>query len=313
MKKSVLFSGLLLFAVANCMAFFLRGYFVRHLESDAFVWQTKLGNSQFPRARVLAIGDSQIMAAVRSPEEGAFYNMGLPSAQLDTVRIILEKSAAQTVLLNLSPYMFFKSPVTATHDRLRIQQLQPEMLTLKRTRPGQMLAEAVYFLPIMGARPWARLCLVRGDCSAYLKRASFNSRVLSLLEKNQGQWVWQTSAEDCQTLSGPAHSIILMPDLKKGAPEEWQRLAAELKRKNTKVILLKIPFSPAFRRQGGSSLILSLEEILKRPPFATLYNHALVLGPPPELLGEEHFRDLTHLNSCGARIYSDWLWKSLER
>lgn len=285
---------------------------MRHLESDAFVWQTKLEKGDFRKVPLLALGDSQIMAALRGPAGGGFYNMGLPSAQATSLIAILERSQAKTVIINVSPYMFFKSPVTATHERLRIQQLQPFLHTLALRTPPQMMAEAVYFLPLMKARPSVQHCFLRSRCSAYRERAMFNAQTLFLLEQNQGQWVWQSTGEDCQTLPQPSQPLLLRADLQKGALDDWQKLSHLAREKNSKVFLVKIPFSPTFMELGGQALSSSLDETLRAAPFSGFFAEG-VLSPPEGLLQAEHFRDLTHVNSCGAKIYSDWLWKSLER
>jgi hypothetical protein len=310
--------------LAGLLLFYLAPFAEAYLESDAFVWKSKLEQRPVRRGamhlKLLALGDSQMMSAFQPGDwtGSAYANLGLPSAQPELFSRLAQEHKAPIVVVNWSPYMILKSPVYNTYLRLRDQQLfarRPQFI-LDEKNPFSLLSGLIQFFPAGAYRPLLRNCLLSAaSCHLYLSNKEKNRFIQSELESQGGRWIWQnySATKSCYApVARPQAPILLRPDTRPKALAAWQDFFRASRHK-FKLVVVMIPFSPAWKESGGEALLRSSTEILTDLLGQTEFSHVQLWQDHKEEYLAGDFQDLTHLNHCGSARFSDWLRKQLRQ
>lgn len=172
--------------------------------------------------------------------------------------------------------------------------------------------------------------LPAGQYSAYLRNVASpleparavmlqNAKLRAQLRAYRGFWTWRNyadpAAEACRSdpaaLTGrtPGFDFRARPE----ALDAWRALLAELKGRGYRIVLFRPPFSPAWERTPGAAEFYRLADAQIAGLAAESGARVAPLAPADLLVPETDFQDLTHLSPCGARRYSAFLARYLDR
>lgn len=329
MRRLLLPAGLslLVFACVNVLMIGPAQTGRRWLEEDLFVWEYKW-NHPVPAARIVVLGDSQAMSGILPSEfssrGSSLENLGLPSQQPEGLLPLIERlpEETQSVIINVSPYFLFKSEVVQSFYSYYRGTAGFSLEDLRRDRKlaGQNTGDAVYrmirWMPVLAFRDRLSPILTKANPFAEMEKRRLRTEIIEKsLREEKGFWTWKAAdPRECGlSVRSPAAGFLPFKD-RPGSEEALRQAVKRIQERGKRVALVSIPFSEAWASLTDPGINNRLHNVMRQVAAGaggSPGGSVEVIETPDRSEYRGLFHDWTHLDYCGARKYSAWLYGRL--